>query len=110
MATGDFSPDAGWALGVRVWLEHAGRAVLGPGRLELLEAVERCHSISAAARHVGMSYRRAWVLVERLNAAAGEPLVETRTGGRHGGGARLTPRGAFAVTLFRNLQGQLRHA
>jgi molybdate transport system regulatory protein len=51
-------------------VERAGQAVLGPGRLKLLESINRCHSISAAARQMGMSYRHAWVLVQAINRAA----------------------------------------
>jgi molybdenum ABC transporter molybdate-binding protein len=96
-----------WAVGIRVWVERAGRAILGKGRLELLEGIEHCHSISAAARQMGMSYRRAWLLVQSINEAAGEPLVEAATGGAHGGGARLTSLGRQAVTVFRDLQERL---
>lgn len=99
--------DDGWAVGLRVWVERAGRAVLGKGRLELLEAIDRCHSISAAARQMGMSYRHAWLLVQAINEGAGQPLVEAATGGAHGGGARLTPLGLRAVSVFRELQGHL---
>jgi molybdate transport system substrate-binding protein len=97
-----------WSVGVRLWVESEGRPLLGPGRLELLEAVERCHSISAAARQVGMSYRRAWLLIDGMNQAAGTELVTTRTGGRQGGGASLTDRGRFAVTVFRGLLEHVR--
>jgi molybdate transport system substrate-binding protein len=99
-----------WTVGLRVWLEHSGRAVLGTGRLQLLEAIERWHSISAAARQIGMSYRRAWLLVQSINQAAGQPLVIAATGGNRGGGAELTPQGRYAVALFRELQGQLRQS
>jgi molybdenum ABC transporter molybdate-binding protein len=96
-----------WAVGVRVWAERAGHAILGKGRLELLEGIERSRSISAAARQMGMSYRRAWLLVQSINDAAGEALVEAATGGVHGGGARLTSRGRQAVAVFRELQDRL---
>jgi molybdenum ABC transporter molybdate-binding protein len=99
----------GWGVGLRVWVECAGRAVLGAGRLELLEGIHRHRSISAAARQMGMSYRRAWTLVQSINAAAGEPLVVAATGGVQGGGAQLTPLGLWAASVFRELQGQLRH-
>src|SRR5262245_24062651 len=99
--------DSQWAVGMRVWVERAGRAVLGPGRLELLEGIERWHSISAAARHIGMSYRRAWLLVQSMNEAAGTPLVVSTTGGAGGGGAVLTPQGTGAVAIFRELHEQL---
>jgi molybdate transport system substrate-binding protein len=97
-----------WSVGVRLWIESEGRSLLGPGRLELLEAIERCHSISAAARAVGMSYRRAWLLIDGMNQAAGSELVTTRTGGRRGGGATLTDRGRFAVSVFRELLEHVR--
>ena len=104
----DVSWMADWSVGLRVWVERAGEAVLGQGRLELLEGIDRCHSISAAARQMGVSYRHAWMLVQEVNQAAGEPLVVSATGGRQGGGARLTPRGRMAVAVFRALQEQLR--
>jgi molybdate transport system substrate-binding protein len=96
-----------WTVGVRVWVERAGQAVLGKGRLELLEGIDRWHSISEAARQLRMSYRHAWLLVQSINEAAGEPLVAAATGGSHGGGARLTPLGRRAVAVFRELQEQL---
>jgi molybdate transport system substrate-binding protein len=99
--------DNQWAVGIRVWIERSGRAILGPGRLELLEGIDRWQSISAAARHMGMSYRRAWLLVQSINDAAGAPLVASTTGGLRGGGARLTPQGTVAVAVFRELQEQL---
>ncbi|HZY84105.1 MAG TPA: substrate-binding domain-containing protein [Gemmataceae bacterium] len=101
---------ADWAAGLRVWVERDGRAVLGQGRADLLEAIDHWHSISEAARRVGMSYRRAWLLVRAANEAAGRPLVETATGGEGGGGARLTEPGRRAVALYRELQARLRQA
>ncbi len=97
----------GWGVGMRVWVERAGKAILGPGRLDLLDSIGRCHSISAAARELGMSYRHAWELVQSINEAAGEPLVAAVTGGEQGGGAHLTPRGCWAVSVFRELQDNL---
>ena len=60
-------------MGFRLWVERAGRSLLGPGRVELLERIDRERSISAAARGMKMSYRRAWLLVRGMNEAAGEP-------------------------------------
>src|SRR5262245_45291757 len=99
-----------WSVGLRVWVERAGQAVLGPGRLGLLEGIASCHSISGAARRMGMSYRRAWLLVQSINEGAGLPLVVAAPGGSQGGGARLTLEGQAAVGVFRELQGQLRQA
>ncbi len=107
MTPAEHSWERDWTLGLRIWVERAGRAILGKGRLELLEGIDRWNSISAAARQMGMSYRRAWLLVQSVNEAAGEPLVEAAVGGSHGGGARLTPKGRLAVAVFRELQGQL---
>jgi molybdate transport system regulatory protein len=92
-----------WGLKVRVWVERDGRKVLGPGRAELLEHIVRLHSISAAAKQMGMSYRRAWELIQDMNEAAGVPLVEASTGGAGGGGATVTPHGHQAIRLYREL-------
>jgi molybdenum ABC transporter molybdate-binding protein len=99
-----------WTVGVRLWMERSGEAILGPGRLELLEAIDSCHSISAAARKLGMSYRRAWLLVDSINRAAGEVLVRRQTGGREGGGAELTARGRIAIAAYRALQARIQHS
>src|ERR671936_193437 len=85
-----FAGEPGWGLKVRVWVERDGRKVLGRGRVELLSLIDRHRSISAAARAMHMSNRRAWGLVRDMNAAAGEPLVEVSAGGPGGGGAALT--------------------
>ena len=64
----------------------------------------RTGSISAAARAMGMSYRRAWLLVDDLKSVFGEPLVETAAGGSRGGGAALTPRGKTVLAAFRAME------
>ena len=97
----------GWGLKVRVWVERDGMKVLGRGRVELLGHIARHRSISAAAKEMGMSYRRAWSLVRDMNAAAGEPLVTVTTGGPGGGGAELTPRGVEAVEMYQALVARL---
>lgn len=80
---------------------------MGAGRAELLERIDATHSISAAARELEMSYRRAWQLVQSINEGAGEPLVETATGGNQGGGAVVTQKGREFVANFRKLQREL---
>ena len=97
----------GWGLKVRVWVERNGRKVLGPGRVELLGHIDRQRSISAAAKQMKMSYRRAWSLVRDMNEAAGETLVELTTGGSGGGGANLTARGKEAIALYQRIVQQL---
>ena len=72
---------------------------IGPGKIRLLELIERDGSISAAGRAMGMSYRRAWVLVDSLNRRFKRPVVSTARGGGRGGGAALT---AFGRTLIRH--------
>ena len=66
---------------------------MGPGKADLLHAIDETGSISAAARALGMSYRRAWLLVDTMNQCFREPVVETLTGGQRGGGARVTALG-----------------
>ncbi|HEX2651851.1 MAG TPA: LysR family transcriptional regulator [Burkholderiales bacterium] len=85
-------------------LGKGGAAALGPGKAELVERIGRSGSISAAAREMGMSYRRAWQLVESLNRSFREPVVATATGGRRGGGARVTAFGARLVAQFRKME------
>jgi|GEM_PF-180692 len=92
-----------WGLKVRVWVERDGRKVLGPGRVELLEHIAHERSISAAAKKMGMSYRRAWSLVQDMNEAAGVLLVEASTGGPGGGGATVTTHGHEAIRLYQAL-------
>ena len=81
----------------------AGRA-LGPGKVRLLELVGETGSISAAGRAMGMSYRRAWLLVDDLNHTFQEPVTLARGGGAGGGGARLTPFGAGVVADYRAME------
>lgn len=78
---------------------------MGPGKADLLEAIERTGSISAAARELGMSYRRSWMLVDTMNRCWREPLVATVIGGRTG--ARLTDNGRRVLADFRALEGGL---
>lgn len=79
---------------------------MGPGKAALIEAIDRCGSISAAARELEMSYRRAWQLVESINSSFREPLVLTATGGRQGGGAVVSEFGRDAVKRFRAMEAK----
>ncbi len=83
---------------------------LGPGKAALLEAISATGSISAGGRAMGMSYRRAWSIVEELNLTFGAPLVEAVRGGKTGGGARLSPLGRRVVALYRELEAELEAA
>lgn len=77
----------------RVRVTRGTDIAVGPGKIDLLAAIRDTGSISAAARKMHMSYRRAWLLVETMNSCFQQPLVETVTGGRSGGGAQLTAEG-----------------
>ena len=75
-------------------------AMLGPGKAELLERIHDSGSISAAGRQMGMSYKRAWMLVEEMNAAFAAPLVDSARGGPGGGGAKLTATGSSVLRHY----------
>ncbi|MGH8692372.1 MAG: winged helix-turn-helix domain-containing protein [Burkholderiales bacterium] len=81
-----------------------GAPAMGPGKAELVELIAETGSISAAARAMGMSYRRAWQLVEALNKDYRERVVVTAAGGARGGGARVTPFGRRLVVRFRAME------
>lgn len=83
---------------------------LGPGRADLLEGIAETGSISAAGKRMGMSYKRAWGLVQALNEGWGRPLVETSRGGAEQGGASLTVDGDFVLGRYRAMQQATRDA
>jgi molybdate transport system regulatory protein len=85
-------------------------AYVGPGRADLLEGIEATGSISDAAKRMGMSYKRAWSLVQALNQGFGRPLVETARGGSGQGGATLTPFGREVLSRYRHMQATTREA
>ena len=83
---------------------------IGPGKVDLLEAIAATGSITAAAKSMGMSYRRAWLLVDTMNRCFRTPVVVAEAGGAAGGGARLTPVGADVVRRYRNMQAKAAQA
>ena len=91
------------ALTIRVDFGACG--YLGPGKIALMELISRHGSISAAGKEMGMSYRRAWLLVDEINHIFRTPLVETQMGGSGGGGARLTKLGREVVGRYRAIEG-----
>jgi molybdate transport system regulatory protein len=95
-------------LSIRIDLASGDR--IGPGKIALLEAIRSTGSISAAARSIGMSYRRAWLLVDEINRALREPAVKAEIGGSHGGGAVVTPVGERVVGLYRAIESQAQAA
>jgi molybdate transport system regulatory protein len=90
------------SLSLRIDLDRETR--IGPGKIELLETIAACGSISAAGRQMGMSYRRAWDLVEALNRVFGKPVVVRQVGGKSGGGAHLTALGLALVAHYRAIE------
>jgi molybdate transport system regulatory protein len=91
-------------VGARLRIVVAPGVAIGPGKAALLEGIKETGSISAAARRLAMSYKRAWYLVETLNGHFGKPLVVSVKGGRAGGGAQLTPLGEEVLAAFREME------
>jgi molybdate transport system regulatory protein len=87
-------------LNIRIRLKHGQQVVLGPGKAQLLAGITETGSIAAAGRKMEMSYKRAWMMIEGMNAAFGGPLVEKNRGGSTGGGATLTPLGSEVLSLY----------
>lgn len=92
--------------GLTLRILGAGAPAMGPGKAELIERITETGSISAAARAMGMSYRRAWQLVEALNAAYKAPVVVTAIGGQRGGGAQVTRYGRRLAARFRAMEAK----
>ena len=77
---------------------------IGPGKIQLLEHIAALGSIAAGGRALGMSYRRAWELVDELNGIFGRPVVTPKSGGKQGGGAALTPLGLSLISRYRAIE------
>lgn len=95
---------------LRLRIHFGDLLMLGPGKAELLERIRETGSISAAGRGMGMSYKRAWMLVEEMNAAFREPLVDSVRGGPGGGGAALTETGCKVLAHFRAVEAAVAEA
>lgn len=93
-------------LNLRIRVMLGEQIAIGPGKVALLEALRDTHSISAAARSLGMSYRRAWLLVDEMNSALRSPAVISASGGQHGGGSELTEVGLAIIRLYRSVEDQ----
>lgn len=77
---------------------------IGPGKISLLEAIEQAGSITAAAKQLDMSYRRAWLLLDELNRSLRLPAVDSAKGGSAGGGSQLTDTGRALISLYRRIE------
>jgi molybdate transport system regulatory protein len=93
-------------LKIKLQLFCGDEIAMGPGKADLLAAIEQHQSISAAGRALGMSYRRTWLLVDEMNRCYAEKLVETRTGGGRDRGARVTPIGLDILEAYRSLEAE----
>lgn len=91
-------------VGSRLRVVIAPDVAIGPGKADLLQGIKETGSIAAAGRRMGMSYKRAWYLVDTLNRHFAKPMVESVKGGRAGGGAQLTPLGDEVLLAFREMQ------
>lgn len=89
---------------LRLRIHFGDRLMMGPGKADLLAGIERLGSISAAGREMKMSYRRAWSLIEEMNAAFAEPVVIGSRGGAKGGGAELTEAGRAVLSHYRHIE------
>ena len=92
---------------VRFRIDFAKNSYVGPGKIDLLEAIRDSGSLSQAARNIGMSYRRAWLLLESLRTSFREPVTLATTGGKGGGGVRLTSFGETLVKSYRLLEQEI---
>ena len=92
---------------VRCWIDIDGVKFFGPGRSELLQLIQEYGSIAKAARAMGMSYKKAWAMVEEMNTRGTHPYVITHKGGQKGGGTELTEAGKRIVTAYTKLADKL---
>jgi molybdate transport system regulatory protein len=97
-------------LGLRLRVVLERDIAMGPGKADLLEGIAATGSIAAGGRRMGMSYKRAWLLVDTMNRCFRTPLVEAAKGGTTGGGARLTPLGEEVLAVYRRMEGRAARA
>jgi molybdate transport system regulatory protein len=90
----------------RIRVQLGTAFAIGPGKADLLEAIAESGSISAAARRMDMSYRRAWLLLDTMNRCFREPVVDTATGGKGGGGAQITSFGRTVLSSYRAMEAR----
>src|SRR5579859_3583023 len=93
----------------QIWVETGGARALNDAGADLLDQIDACGSLSEAARRLRFSYRRAWMLLDSMNRRWPRRLVITATGGKRGGGAKLTDSGRHVLRAYRDLQLQLEH-
>jgi len=92
---------------IRPRIQLGDSVALGPGKIDLLRAVGETRSISGAARQLGITYKRAWLLIDTLNQGLNRSVVETTTGGKGGGGAKLTALGEQLIAVYDALEARI---
>jgi molybdate transport system regulatory protein len=92
---------------IRFRIDFAENSNLGPGKIALLEGIRACGSLSEAARRMGVSYRRAWLLLDSLNNSFNVPATVNSVGGRGGGGSEVTPFGILLIERYREMERKL---
>jgi molybdate transport system regulatory protein len=95
---------------IRLRVTVAPDTLLGPGKADLLQGIKETGSIAAAGRRMGMSYKRAWYLLDTMNSTFREPLATATKGGKSGGGAQLTETGLAVLTAFRRMEAAAKRA
>ena len=95
---------------IRLRLKLSPQIVMGPGKADVLRGIRDTGSISATGRLIGMSYKRTWDLVNRMNQDYKTPLIQTSTGGQHGGGATLTPTGEKVLEIYERIMANTAQA
>ena len=90
----------------RIWIEVDGEILLGEGRVQLLKAIAKTGSLSKAAKSMGMSYKKAWSLIDAMNARAEKAVVDSAIGGKKGGGSTLTDYGHSLIEVFERINGK----
>lgn len=88
----------------RFWVKKDGKNYLGIGKMELLKGISRSGSISKSAKMMRMSYKAAWDSIDSLNNLSPKPIVQSATGGRGGGGTRITEEGQLAIEAFEEIE------
>jgi molybdate transport system regulatory protein len=94
----------------RLRISNGEEIAIGPGKVALLEAIIAAGSITGAAKDLGMSYRRAWLLVDDMNRCFKKPVVDSAKGGKEGGGTVVTPTGHEVIALYRGIESQAQKA
>ena len=99
-----FSKEVSLKVNVSLWIENEGKRFFGPGLVELLELIADTGSISKAAKKMKLSYKKAWEMVNKLNAQTNEPVVIVQIGGEKGGGSILTEEARQLIKYYRLLR------